>query len=208
MTYTQSNNLANTARYANITTNLYRGVKSDSVLILQKVLTAQGLLSADNQTGFFGPTTEKAVQEFQKKYDIVSTGNAVTTGFGVAGPKTLAVINSILASTPIGTLSGTNSTTQNTNAQTQTTNSAGAKKITIRLELKSKGDQVLWLQEVLIVQGLLSADSATGYFGPLTLEALKKFQKMYNIVSSGTPASTGYGAVGPATRNLLNSLLK
>lgn len=208
MTYAQSNNLANTARYANITTYLYKGVKNDSVIILQKVLTAQGLLSADNQTGYYGVLTERAVQEFQKKYGIVSTGNAVTTGFGVVGPKTLVAINSILASTPIGTLSGTNSMTQNTAVQTQTTNSAGAKRITIRLELKSKGDQVLWLQEVLIAQGLLSADSATGYFGPLTLEALKKFQTMYNIVSSGTPASTGYGAVGPLTRNLVNSLIK
>ncbi len=213
MTNTQSYQ-ANTAHYANITTNLYKGVKSDSVLILQKVLTAQGLLSADNQTGFFGPITEKAVQEFQKKYAIVSTGNAATTGFGVAGPKTLAVINSILTSTPIGTLTGTanttvqNTSTQNTATQTQTTNSASTKKITTRLELKSKGDQVLWLQQVLIAQGLLSADSATGYFGPLTEAAVKKFQKTYNIVSSGTPVSTGYGAVGPTTRNLVNSLIK
>ncbi len=43
----------------------------------------------------------------------------------------------------------------------------------------------------------------TGYFGPATLLAIKKFQEKYGIASSGQP---GYGNVGPATRAKLNEL--
>lgn len=47
---------------------------------------------------------------------------------------------------------------------------------------------------------------ATGYFGTLTEAAVKKFQAKYAIVISGTPATTGFGLVGPKTRNALNGL--
>jgi Putative peptidoglycan binding domain len=40
----------------------------------------------------------------------------------------------------------------------------------------------------------------TGYFGPITESAVKQWQREHGIVSSGTPVSTGWGAVGPRTR--------
>ena len=43
----------------------------------------------------------------------------------------------------------------------------------------------------------------TGYFGSLTLRAVKKFQEKYGIASPGT---SGYGNVGPKTRAKLNEL--
>jgi len=46
-------------------------------------------------TGFFGPLTEKAVRKFQKKYGIVSSGDADSTGFGFVGPKTRAMLNDL-----------------------------------------------------------------------------------------------------------------
>lgn len=45
----------------------------------------------------------------------------------------------------------------------------------------------------------------TGYFGPATLKAVKKFQKKYGISS---PGDVGYGNVGPKTRAKLNELFK
>ncbi|MEK7087441.1 MAG: peptidoglycan-binding domain-containing protein, partial [Patescibacteria group bacterium] len=47
--------------------------------------------------------------------------------------------------------------------------------------------------------------TVSGYFGPLTLKAVKKFQEKYGIASSGEP---GYGNVGPKTREKLNELFK
>ena len=61
------------------------------------------------------------------------------------------------------------------------------------------------------LQSFLSKDNAvypqglvTGYFGSDTQEALQRWQEMHNIVATGTPQSTGYGAVGPRTRGELN----
>ena len=74
--------------------------------------------------------------------------------------------------------------------------------ITRTLFLGVRGDDVTALQRFLISQGLLYS-SATGYFGLLTQAAVQSFQAQHGIVSSGKPATTGYGVVGPKTRALL-----
>ena len=65
------------------------------------------------------------------------------------------------------------------------------------------GSDVASLQQFLIAQGHLASGNATGYFGRLTEAAVKSFQSANGIVSSGTPATTGYGAVGPKTRAVI-----
>lgn len=75
--------------------------------------------------------------------------------------------------------------------------------ITKALSLGSRDPQVLVLQRFLSAQGLLSASSVTGYFGPLTQSALKRYQCQKGIVCSGTPSTTGYGATGPRTRGAM-----
>jgi peptidoglycan hydrolase-like protein with peptidoglycan-binding domain len=47
----------------------------------------------------------------------------------------------------------------------------------------------------------------TGYFGNLSRSAVQRFQVQNGIVSSGSAASTGYGRVGPSTRDKINSLI-
>ncbi|MEK7192632.1 MAG: fibronectin type III domain-containing protein [Patescibacteria group bacterium] len=47
----------------------------------------------------------------------------------------------------------------------------------------------------------------TGYYGSLTRGGVERFQTRYGIVSSGSPATTGYGRVGPVTRNAINAKL-
>ena len=47
----------------------------------------------------------------------------------------------------------------------------------------------------------------TGYFGSLTRSAVQRFQTEYSIVSSGSAATTGFGRVGPTTRDRINSLI-
>jgi|GEM_PF-406474 len=64
----------------------------------------------------------------------------------------------------------------------------------------SRGTDVTALQRYLISANLLASDSATGYFGAITETAVKKWQAQKGIVSSGSPSTTGYGAVGPKTR--------
>jgi hypothetical protein len=56
--------------------------------------------------------------------------------------------------------------------------------ITKNLGYRSRGDQVTLLQKMLISQGHLHV-SATGYFGVLTLQAVKNFQKANGISTTG-----------------------
>lgn len=77
-----------------ITKTLSFGSRDPEVLCLQGFLVTQKLFLAENSTGYFGPLTEKAVQNFQSANGIVSSGSPSSTGYGVVGPKTRALINS------------------------------------------------------------------------------------------------------------------
>ena len=68
--------------------------------------------------------------------------------------------------------------------------------------------QVKSMQSVLLKQGYLDPASATGFFGSITRQAVKKFQCDQKIVCAGGPASTGWGIVGAKTRKALNGLYK
>jgi len=52
--------------------------------------------------------------------------------------------------------------------------------------------------------GVGSPSNETTYFGNLTEVAIKALQCDLLSVCSGTPATTGYGATGPLTRDVLN----
>ncbi len=69
------------------------------------------------------------------------------------------------------------------------------------LAFGSRGPDVVQLQEYLISQNMLAPGFATGYFGFLTERAVQRWQVKYDIVYSGTPATTGYGVLGPKTRS-------
>jgi hypothetical protein len=47
----------------------------------------------------------------------------------------------------------------------------------------------------------------TGYYGSLSRSAVERFQTQKGIVSSGTAATTGFGRVGPSTRDAINALI-
>ncbi|TSC62191.1 MAG: NLP/P60 protein, partial [Parcubacteria group bacterium Gr01-1014_106] len=70
--------------------------------------------------------------------------------------------------------------------------------ITRTLKRGMRGDDVKTLQQILVGQGLLTADNATGFFGSLTEAALKKFQ--------ATAGLEPVGFAGPATRKRINAL--
>lgn len=62
------------------------------------------------------------------------------------------------------------------------------------------GNDVRQLQVFLIERGHLATGNTTGYFGPLTEDAVEKFQCKHMNLCSGSPAENGYGQVGPGTR--------
>jgi peptidoglycan hydrolase-like protein with peptidoglycan-binding domain len=77
--------------------------------------------------------------------------------------------------------------------------------ITKYLSSGSRDAQVVVLKKYLVAEGYLSNVSMTNYFGPSTEAALKRWQKAKGVVLSGTPRTTGYGAIGPKTRAALKN---
>jgi plastocyanin len=130
----------------------------------------------------------------------VTTGVAATTQTGTAASlqamaqALLAKIASLQAQisaaggTPVSTGAGT------------TINASSCPNIGRTLKLGSSGTDVSRLQVFLAQDPTVYPEgTVSGYYGALTQAAVQRWQAKYNIVSSGTPASTGWGVVGPRT---------
>ncbi|MBI4094032.1 peptidoglycan-binding protein [Candidatus Kaiserbacteria bacterium] len=72
------------------------------------------------------------------------------------------------------------------------------------MDIGSQGTHVSALQTYLASTAHYPEKLVTGYFGALTQAAIQRFQCAEEIVCSGTPATTGYGRVGPKTLLQLN----
>lgn len=78
---------------------------------------------------------------------------------------------------------------------------------TQQLDLGQTSPEVQALQTALQTLGYFPATvQPTQYFGTITQAAVQKFQKAQGIATGGTPTTTGYGRVGPATIAALNKL--
>lgn len=66
------------------------------------------------------------------------------------------------------------------------------------------GDDVRQLQIFLTERGYLSVGNATGYFGALTEDAVKRFQCSLMNLCAGSPSQNGYGQIGPKTREKIS----
>lgn len=75
--------------------------------------------------------------------------------------------------------------------------------LTRRLAIGAEGGDVSALQQFLRGTGDYTGAEITTFFGPATENAVKQFQCRNNIICSGTGETTGYGAVGPATRSAI-----
>jgi peptidoglycan hydrolase-like protein with peptidoglycan-binding domain len=71
---------------------LWIGLRNDDVATMQQILIKESLLTMtpSDTLGLFDSKTQKAVKDFQCKYDIVCGGD----GWGVVGSKTLKALNS------------------------------------------------------------------------------------------------------------------
>jgi peptidoglycan hydrolase-like protein with peptidoglycan-binding domain len=68
------------------------------------------------------------------------------------------------------------------------------------LSLGSTGLEVAALQGFLIAHGLLANGKTTGYYGPMTVNAVQRYQSSIGLISSGNASTTGYGVVDSRTR--------
>jgi peptidoglycan hydrolase-like protein with peptidoglycan-binding domain len=83
------------------------GMRGEEVRKLQQLLAVDPVLYPEGLvTGYFGWRTQRAVERFQIRHGIVneSDGPRARTGFGRAGPRTLAKLQSIVSAGGIDAL--------------------------------------------------------------------------------------------------------
>jgi len=184
------------------------GATNQQVKALQQMLNADGFQvalsgpgSPGNESTYFGPATQAALQRFQCAKLQVCSGDSSATGYGATGPRTRNALNAlggayVQATTP---------------ARVQVP-AAVLGSITAWLLLGTTNPQVKTLQQILNSKGFAVAPTGTGsrgnestYFGPATQAALQRFQCAKLSVCSGAPYTTGYGATGPKTRAALDA---
>lgn len=204
-----------------ISISLYKGLTHADVTTLQRMLIAEGHLAYGNDTGYFGPLTEAAVQSFQRSRGIVSGGTPATTGYGVVGPMTRGYINariggagssgvSTAPSLPVAIPSAPAAPSTPSGGAYYTVGSVTRR----TLSLGSEGFDVKALQRFLNLQGMQVAITGIGslgneteYFGPATRNAVIRFQNAYKAqILTPVGLSAGSGIVGPATWAMIEAL--
>ena len=89
----------NSSACPNIGRVLRNGSTGDDVSRLQQFLARDPSVYPEaNVSGYYGGLTQAAVQRWQAKYNVVSSGSPETTGYGMVGPRTAATI-ALLCST-------------------------------------------------------------------------------------------------------------
>lgn len=138
---------------------LRRGYRTSQVVSLQNSLKTADYFPSDvRSTGYYGVITECAVRSFQR-----ANGLRVD---GIAGPQTLAALNSTTA----------------TNVSTSTGG--------VLLRRGSRGSAVTQLQNSLKTSGYFPTSvSSTGYYGPVTERAVRRFQQAEGLRVDGVAGS-------------------
>ncbi|MBM3261731.1 hypothetical protein FJY93_04975 [Candidatus Kaiserbacteria bacterium] len=213
---------------AHFARNLVAGSQGDDVRTLQHMLVEHGLLEADNATGFFGAHTQAALARFQTQFGVGSstgTFGPLTRGFLQRWCAKLTQTDTNATSTmwqfpPVPQWTNASTTWPSWNYPTTTwtyppttaaetnawnagsnTNSANPPIPPMRLQRGMSSEYVKKIQQILASRndGTFTAEHVTGYFGPMTEEALKRFQTNLGIEP--------LGFVGPQTLQRINEII-
>ncbi|MFY9493257.1 MAG: peptidoglycan-binding domain-containing protein [Minisyncoccia bacterium] len=199
-----------------LTKEINPGARNDEVMKLQELLSQDPTIYPEGTvSGFYGPKTTAAVKKFQAKYGLPAVGRV--------GPATLAKLNDVFGSkaevisTPAPSTSVQARTANQIQSQIQaiqqqiqsiTSGSAaqvapvvsGSVSIDSELNPGARNDEVMDLQKLLAQDPTIYPEgTVSGFYGPKTTAAVKKFQAKY-----GLPA---VGRVGPATLQKINEIL-
>ncbi|MBI2639278.1 MAG: peptidoglycan-binding protein [Candidatus Sungbacteria bacterium] len=170
--------------------DLKRGARGGEVRVLQSTLLSQGYVKDDEVTGFFGPSTERAVKKFQADNGLEQVG--------YVGPRTKQVLESLTGKLAAPSDGLVNAVTPSGAGQAD---GSIAGRLTRRLDIGMRGSEVVLLQEFLQKNnwGIPNDGPVTGYYGKATAKAVVNFQKANNLEP--------VGFVGQETRVLINKFL-
>jgi peptidoglycan hydrolase-like protein with peptidoglycan-binding domain/3D (Asp-Asp-Asp) domain-containing protein len=150
-------------------------------------------------TGFYGELTQHAVFKFQQSQMLVRDKDS--QGAGNFGPKTRDRLNEITATRRYSTAVVADKTLQY--EKMIAARSKRDQVLASELRYGTTGSEVSKLQRFLKDKGFFEGVLITEYYGPVTKEAVLKFQKANNIIISEN--DTGAGDVGPSTLEIINT---
>ncbi len=139
-------------------------------------------------TGYFGPKTKAAVAEYQEAIGLPATGQIATFTWSALGEETVTAALGA-AATADGFVDGEPAEIQETPAPKSEPRNTDAGDPPV-LEETDSGESVA------VVQRALGVKPATGYFGPITVKAVKAFQSDNGIPTTGVIATYTWGALG------------
>lgn len=162
-------------------TLLKYGVKSEAVRTMQQNLKDLGYYSG-SVTGNFGSITKDAVYAFQRANGLSADG--------IAGSKTLAMIQSKLS----GSSTSSSGSSSGSSSSSSSSGSSMTLNTSLTLQKDSSGDEVLKLQNMLTKLGYYSGNK-TGNFGSKTEEAVIAYQKSKGLTADGIAGKRTLSAI-------------
>lgn len=132
---------------------------------------------------------------------LIATAQTVTSANASQAAQLTAQIQTLLAQISALQAQTGGASTVSTGASAAGTAASGpCPQLGSVLKLGSSGADVTRLQQFLSRDPSIYPEAqVTGYYGALTQAAVQRWQVKYNIVSSGSADTTGYGQVGPRT---------
>ena len=169
----------------NISNNLIKGKENSEVLMLQNFLFEKGFLTT-KPNGYFGEGTFSAVKKYQDSVSLPDSGLV----FNLTRQSIKNETCSTNATTSSNTVAqnqsqvSTQKQSQTTPPSTTSTNNNTCIDLQKNLSLGLENGDVLSVQKFLMKKGFLTV-TPNGYFGPSTLKAIKDYQSVNSLNSSG-----------------------
>lgn len=179
------------------------GDRGSDVERLQQELRKLNFLSLP-ETGYYGKITEHAVFKFQQAHGILKSKSE--SGAGVVGPQTMSKLAEIAGNRHEQKRAITKTTEQKEILKSRVSNErvllANANingDVIPGLAFGSRGAEVENLQKMLKRLGFFPGRLTTQYFGEVTQQALRSFQKSHGLAESGS--------IDEETQKILNSIV-
>jgi peptidoglycan hydrolase-like protein with peptidoglycan-binding domain len=151
---------------------LKQGITHGDVKELQSLLKEKGYFKYPQTTTYFGPVTKQAVIDFQKANGLVVDGIVGKQTYGKLLQKSFQEEKSVK------------------NVPIKKPANKVSKESTKVLKLESTGQDVVNLQTDLKYLGFFTFYKITDYYGPITTEAVRKFQISQKLKATGVADAT------------------
>ncbi|WP_327054619.1 peptidoglycan-binding protein, partial [Geobacillus thermodenitrificans] len=148
------------------------GSRGSEVSELQKNLKLLGYFTYPTATGYYGTITADAVRRFQKDNGLPATGSVDSTTLG-------RIADAV---------------------KKKTAPPAKENSSSVYLKIGTRGEKVKQVQTNLKQLGYFTYPEITGYYGTITADAVRRFQKDNGLPVTGSVDSTTFGRIEDAVK--------